>query len=98
MKNINIPTGATRTSEVGLVLREVITNATGSVEVLKKNAVRIRAVAALTVSLDGVLAVSMAANEVLILNVGEGNPLDTKDTVTVTIAGGAAYVQIGLEV
>lgn len=98
MRTINTPTGAARTSEVALVYREVITNGTGSVEIAKHAAVRIRATAALTVSIDAVLAVSMAANEVILLNVGNGNTSDAKDTVTLTIAGGAAYVQEGLEV
>lgn len=95
-KPVNLPTGASRTSEVGLVYNEVLSNAAGTIEVPKLSALRIRAVAATTVTVDGVLAVTMAANEILTINVGYGNTADTKETVSVVFSG-AVYAQVGKE-
>jgi hypothetical protein len=97
MRNNNLPTGGTRTSEVGLVYVEVLSGAAGTIEVLKYSAIRIRAAAAGTVTIDGVLACSLAADEIIILNVGRGNNIDTKDTVTVVFSG-SVYAQVGQEV
>jgi penicillin V acylase-like amidase (Ntn superfamily) len=77
-----------------MVYEEKITNATGTIEVAKYATFRVRAVAALTVTIDGVLAASMAINEVMVFNAGFGTPTDSKETVTITIAAGAGYVQV----
>ena len=97
MKSANIPSGATRTSEVGLWWVEVLSNATGSVEVPPQSCVRVRAVASGTVTIDGVLAATLDQYEVMLFNVGQGNPEDTKRTVTVTVSADS-YVQVGQEV
>lgn len=84
-----------RNAEFGAVWVEKITNAQGSFEAPKYAAVRVRAAAACTVSLDGVLAATLANGEILILNTGKGDT--TNNTVTVTIATGNAYVQLATE-
>lgn len=94
---INLPTGASRVTDVGLVWREISSGSAGSWEVPKYCAVRIRTTAAATATLDGMLAVTLASGEVFVLNSGRGTNLDKKDTVTLTVSG-AAYIQIGLEV
>lgn len=98
-RNINLPTGATRTSEVGLVWQE-IKSSTGltTFEIAKYSAVRIRSTTAgLTVSLDSLLAATMDSGEILILNVGRGTNSDSKETVTLTVSGNC-YMQVGIEI
>lgn len=97
MKTSNLVTESVRQSESGQTWEEKLTNATGSIEVPKRTAFRVRATGATTVTIDGVLAMTMATGEVVIFNTGDGNPDDTKHTVTVTIAVAAAYVQVGRE-
>lgn len=94
---INIPTGASRVTDIGLVWREISSGAAGSWEVPKYCAIRVRATAGTSISLDSVLAATMASSEILVLNSGRGTALDVKDTVTLT-SSGTAYIQIGLEV
>lgn len=94
---INIPTGASRVADVGLVWREISSGFSGTWEVPKYCAIRVRATAAGNVVLDGVLAAGITAGEIFYLNAGRGTNSDKKDTVTLVVSG-AAYVQIGLEV
>lgn len=93
---INLPTRASRTSEVGLFWREIVSNSAVSIEVPKHSAVRIRAVAATTVTFDGVLSATLAAGEILVFNSGGGSADDTKDTVTL-ITTGSVFAQLGEE-
>jgi hypothetical protein len=97
MRNNNLPTGGMRSSEVGLVYEEVLSGAAGTVEVLKYSAVRVRAAAAGTVTVDGILACTLKVDEIIILNVGRGTVSDNKETVTV-VFGAAVYAQVGREV
>lgn len=90
----NAPARVERNAEFGHVWEEKLTNAQGSIEVPKYTAVRVRASAGTTVTIDGVLAATMAANEVIIFNAGIGASSDSKKTVTVTIAGANAWVQV----
>jgi hypothetical protein len=96
---INITTGATRTSEVGLVYQEIKSGSgLTTFEIPKYCAVRIRSTTAgLTVSLDSLLAATMDSAEILILNVGRGTNSDHKDTVTLTVSGNC-YIQLGVEI
>lgn len=96
---INLPTGASRISEVGLVWEEIKSGSGASVfEVPKQTAIRVRsATAGLTVSFDSVLAATMADGEVIIFNSGKGNGLDSKDTVTLSVSS-ACFVQVGTEI
>ena len=96
---INLPTGASRIADVGLVWQEIKSGAgLTTFEVPKYCAVRVRsAVAGLTVSFDSVLSATMADAEILIFNSGRGLNSDTKDTVTLTVSGNC-YIQLGIEV
>ena len=98
MKTANNVSESLRHSESGLCWEEKITNNTGSIEVLKAGTIRVRATGATTVTIDGVLAATMSTGEIIIFNVGDGNPDDTKVTVTVTIGAAAAFVQVAREV
>lgn len=97
MKTANNVSETIRQSESGLCWEEKITNNTGSLEVLRAGTVRVRATGATTVTIDGILAATMSAGEIIIFNVGDGNPDDTKVTVTVAIAAAPAYVQVARE-
>lgn len=98
MKTANNVSQSLRHSESGLTWEEKITNNTGSLEVLKTGTIRVRATGATTVTIDGVLAATMSAGEILIFNVGDGDPDDAKPTVTVVVAAAAAFVQVAREV
>lgn len=98
MKTSNLVSETQRHSESGLTWEEKLTSATGSFEAPKCGTIRVRATGATTVALDGILAATMSAGEVIIFNVGDGNPDDTKVTVTVTIGAVAAFVQLAREI
>lgn len=91
----NIPARVQRNSETGLVWEEKISGGQGSLEVPKYAAIRVRAVGATVVTIGGVLAATMMANEILIFNSGIGDSTDTKKTVSVVISVADAYVQVG---
>jgi hypothetical protein len=91
----NVPARVDRIAESGLVWVEKLTNNTGTIEVLQYTPFRVRAIANLTVTVDGVLAASMVANEVMVFNAGKGDSSDGKKTVTIVVAVGACYLQIG---
>lgn len=97
MKTSNLVTEAARQSESGQCWEEKVTNTTGSIELLPRTTFRVRAVGATTVTIDGVLAMTMSAGEIALFNTGDGNPDDTKTTVTVAIAAAAAFVQVSRE-
>ena len=98
MKTVNVPSGAQRDANVGLVWEEVLTGATGSFEVPMQGTVRVSADAATTVTIAGVLAATLRTGEVEYFNVGTGAANDNKTKVTVTIAGTAPNVQVAKEV
>jgi hypothetical protein len=95
MRNVDLPSGASRTAESGLVWEEKITNTTGAIEIPKYSTYRVRATAAATVTVDGILAATLTTGEILVGNVGVGNADDSKNTVTLTIATGSCFVQVG---
>ena len=94
MKTANIASATLRHSESGLMWEEKLTNSTGSIEVTQYATFRVRAAGAATVSIDGVLAMTMMNGEIAIFCAGRGSQDDTKSTVTVTIAGANAFVQV----
>lgn len=98
MKAANLANEAMRTSEVGMVWEEKLTNAMGTIPVLPHQSFRVRATGATTVTIDGVLAMTMMAGEIAILCAGAGDPDDSVVTVNVVIAGAAAFVQVAREV
>ena len=97
MKTANNISETLRHSESGLTWEEKITNNTGTLELRKAQTFRVRATGATTVTIDGVLAATMSAGEVIIFNTGDGDPDDTKTTVSVVIGAVAAFVQVARE-
>lgn len=97
MKTSNLASQNVRMAETGLVWEEKLTNANGSIEVMRHSTFRVRAAGALSVTVDGVLAMTMASGEICLFNSGDGDLNDSKQTVTVTIAGGNAFVQVARE-
>ena len=100
MRASNIPSGATRTSEVALLWKEIKSGtspSTTTFELPSQSCVRVRAVKALTVTIEGVLAATMINTEIMLFNVGEGSPNDTKRTVTFTV-NDDCFIQVGQEV
>lgn len=98
MKTSNLISETLRQSESGLTWEEKITNSTGTLELAKASTFRVRAAGATTVTIDGVLAATMSAGEIIIFNSGDGNPDDTKTTVTVVVAAANAFVQVAREI
>ncbi len=94
MQTANLASRSLRHSESGLVWEEKLTNAQGTIEVEPCSTFRVRAAGATTVTIDGILAMTMSTGEIVIFNAGEGNPDDAKATVTITIGGAAAFVQV----
>jgi len=94
MQAANIASRTMRTSESGLVYEEKLTNAQGSIEVKPHATFRVRATGATTVTIDGVLAMTMSSGEICIFNAGDGSPDDNKPTVTIAIGVANAFVQV----
>lgn len=103
MRSANLANRAARTSESAHVWEERLTNAQGALEVEKFSTFRVRATGATTVTIDGVLAMTMVSGEIEWFNAGAGIPdpnlnyagnSDAKETVTVTIGGANAFVQV----
>lgn len=97
MKTANLAAQSIRQSESGLVWEEKITGGSGTIKVLPHATFRVSSItgSATTVTIDGVLAMTMSINgEIAIFNAGAGNPDDTDPLVTIVIAGGTANVQV----
>ena len=94
MKTANLAAQSIRESDSGLVWEEKLTNATGTIKVLPHATFRVRAGAGTTVTIDGVLAMTMAANEIAVFCAGAGNPDDADPMVTIVIGATAAFVQV----
>jgi len=103
MRSANLANRAARTSESAHVWEEKLTGAQGSLEVERFSTIRVRATGATTVTIDGILAMTMSSGEIELFNAGAGIPdpnigvpgaSDTKQTVTILIAGANAFVQV----
>lgn len=94
MRTANNAAETLRHSESGLVWEEQISGAQGSLEVEPWSTVRVRATGATTVTIDGILAMTMSSGEIEKFCVGKGDPDDGKATVTVVIGGANAFVQV----
>ena len=81
-----------RTSESGLVWEEKLTNGVGTLSLFEHQTFRVRATGATTVTIEGVLAMTMMAGEIAIFNAG--NDISGDKKVQVVIAGAAAFVQV----
>ena len=97
MKTTNMPSGAQRNTDVGLVWVEELSGAMGTINVPIQGTIRVRATGATTVTIGGVLAMTMSSGEIERINVGTG-PADGKSFVSVVIAGAAAFVQVAKEI
>lgn len=97
MKSGNLVTQSLRQSDSGQCWEEKMSGAQGSIELPKCTAFRVRATGATTVTVDGVLAMTMSSGEIAVFNTGDGNPDATKSTVTVTVGGANAFLQVARE-
>jgi len=94
MRTSNIASQNIRQSDCGMVWEEKFSGAQGSIEVEPQSTIRVRATGATTVTIDGILAMTMSNGEIERFCAGEGNPTDSKATVTITIGGANAFVQV----
>lgn len=97
MKTANLANETIRQSESGHVWEEKL-SAAGTIEVPKLATFRVRAAAVVTVTIDGILAMTMASGEIALFNAGNGDPDaqftdPLKRTVTITTTG-ASFVQV----
>jgi hypothetical protein len=102
MRSSNPLSGGLRSSEVGLVWREIKSGGgLISFQIPKQTAVRVRAAAAITVTFDGILAMSMASGEIAVMNSGNGlsNGLqsDSNNQTVNLIVDGNCFIQIAPE-
>jgi len=99
MKTANLANESLRQAETGHVWEERLSGAAGTLNLQPFQSFRVRAAAAGTVTIDGVLAATMIAGEILIFNAGSGQPY-TVDTTTkqasvaVVAITGAQFVQV----
>ena len=96
MRTSNLANQATRQAEVGHVWVELLTNSSGTLEIPKYSTFRVKANAAVTVTMDGVLAATMASGEIILFNAGGGvNDAagNLVPTVTVVVTGNC-YLQL----
>jgi hypothetical protein len=98
VKTANVVSENLRQAETGLAWVEVLTNAQGTLKLTDAQTFRVRATGATTVTIDGLLAMTMSAGEIVIFNTGHGSPDDTSPYITVVIAGANAFVQTAAEV
>ena len=98
MKTTNIETGAARIVEAGLVWKELLTNSAGTLELPAYATFRVRSAAInSTVTIDGVLAMTMASGEIALFNTGfVDSDSYAKKTITVVITG-TCYMQLALD-
>ena len=106
MKSANLSTQGVRQSDVGLTWEEKLSNAIGTIQVPQRATFRVRCVTTgTTVTIGGILAATMLANEIMIFNAGADDAagLDAFSSsgpnplVTVVIAAQNAYVQVARE-
>lgn len=97
MKTSNIVSENLRVAETGLCWVEKLTNAQGTLQLAEAQSFRVRATGATTVTIDGILAMTMVSGEIAIFNTGHGNPDDSSSYISVVIAGANAFVQVGQE-
>jgi len=98
MKTSNVVSENLREAETGLMWEEKLSGAEGTLNLPKQTTFRVRATGATTVTIDGILAMTMNAGEIVIFNTGTGSMLDTGlNYIVVVIGGAAAYVQVARE-
>lgn len=92
MQASNNASRALRHSESGLVWEEKLTNAQGTIRLFEHQTFRVRATGATTVTIEGVLAMTMSEGEIAIFNAG--NDITGNKKVEIVIAGANAFVQV----
>jgi hypothetical protein len=98
MKTANVVSDNLREAETGLLWEEQLTGAKGTLKLAKQTTFRVRATGATTVTIDGILAMTMSAGEIVIFNTGTGSMKDTGlNYIVVVIAGANAFVQVARE-
>ena len=97
MKTSMIQSENLRQAETGLPWVEMLTNAQGTLHLTEATTFRVRATGATTVTIDGLLAMTMSAGEIVIFNAGHGSPDDTSAYIAVVIAGANAFVQVAAD-
>jgi hypothetical protein len=94
VKTSNLANEAVRQAEVGHVWEERLSGAAGTLVLLPFQSFRVRAAAAGTVTIDGVLAATMVSGEILIFNAGSGQPTQTSPTTTGIVTKQAPSVAV----
>lgn len=98
MRTSNLANEALRHAEVGHVWEEVLSGAQGTITLNPFQTFRVRAAGATTVTIDGVLAMTMVSGEIAIFNAGSGVPdsiTNRQATSAVVVIGAAnAFVQV----
>jgi hypothetical protein len=99
MKTSNLATEALRTGDVGQCWEERLSGAAGTLKLQPFQSFRVRATAAGTVTIDGTLAATMVAGEILVFNAGSGQPYSVDQTTKqasecVIVITGAQFVQV----
>jgi hypothetical protein len=101
MKTSNLANEAVRQTDVGSVWEEQLSGAAGpsTLKLQPFQTFRVRATAAGTVTIDGVLAATMISGEILIFNAGAGQPYSVDQTTKqasscVVVITGAQFVQV----
>jgi hypothetical protein len=99
MKTSNLANEAIRQADVGHVWEERLSGAAGTLQLQPFQTFRVRAAAAGTVTIDGVLAATMISGEILIFNAGAGQPYSVDQTTKqasfcVVVIAGAQFVQV----
>jgi len=98
MRAANLANEAVRQAEVGQVWEEVLSGSGTAVPVRPFQTFRVRAASAVTVTIDGTLAMTMISGEIAIFNAGSGVPGsvpgDARYTAPVVAVTGTAFVQV----
>lgn len=94
MKTSNLANESLRQSDVGMVWEERLSGAAGTLVLMPYQSFRVRAGAAGTVTIDGVLAATMVSGEILIFNAGPGLPVKTDPTTTGIVLKQAVSVSV----
>jgi hypothetical protein len=102
MRAANLANEAVRQAEVGQVWEEQLSGAAGTLSLRPYATFRVRAGGAVTVTIDGTLAMTMITGEIAIFNAGSGQPgisgptpSDTRAITAVVVVTGTAFVQVG---
>lgn len=99
MRAANLANEAVRQADVAHVWEEVLTNGAGTFTLNTVQTFRVRAAAAVTVTIDGTLAATMINGEILLFNSGTGVPTSVNQTTKqasqcVIVVTGTAFMQV----